>query len=147
MILNLTALKELPEITIVSQDEYFARGNYQGLQIDFLPTRNPLFAHVQQHHTSQQPFFERTITTATVKGLLLLKLYALPSLYRQGDFARVGLDENDVATLMFFYQPDMQAILGELAPYVGDQDRAAIQGIVIELTERISRFKRTRDEV
>lgn len=114
LILNVTALQKLPEITITSKDEYFARGNYQGLQIDFLLTKNPLFAHVQRHHTVPQPFFERTITSATVTGLLLLKLYALPSLYRQGDFARVGLYENDVATLMFYHQPNMQEIAKEL---------------------------------
>jgi hypothetical protein len=35
-----------------------------------------------------------------VEGLILLKLYALPSLYRQGNFAKVGIYENDVATLL-----------------------------------------------
>jgi hypothetical protein len=41
-------------------------------------------------------------------GLLLLKLYALPSLYREGNFARVGLYENDVATLLSYFaqRPD-----------------------------------------
>jgi hypothetical protein len=48
------------------------------------------------------------ITTATVEGLLLLKLYALPSLYREGNFARVGL--KTIATLLYYYQPDKTAI-------------------------------------
>jgi hypothetical protein len=146
LIFNVTALRKLPEITITSKDEFFARGNYQGLQIDFLLTKNPLFAHVQKHHAVQQPFFERTITSATVTGLLLLKLYALPSLYRQGDFARVGLYENDVATLLFYHQPNMQEIAEELTPFVSGQDFAAIQDIVLDLTRRISRFNRNRAE-
>jgi hypothetical protein len=146
LILNVTALRKLPEITILTKDEYFARGNYQGLQIDFLLTKNPLFAHVQKHHIVPQPFFERTITSATVTGLLLLKLYALPSLYRQGDFARVGLYENDVATLLFYHQPDMQEITKELTPFVSNQDLAAIQDIILDLIHRISRFKRTKDQ-
>lgn len=146
LILNVTALQKLPEIKLTSKSAYFARGTYQNLQIDFLLTKNPLFAHVQKYHTTPQPFFERTITSATVKGLLLLKLYALPSLYRQGDFARVGLYENDVATLMFYYSPDMQEIRTELAPFVSNQDLAAIQDIMLDLTQRISRFQRNQEQ-
>lgn len=143
LILNMTALRTLPEIDITSKSEYFARGTYQGLQIDFLLTKNPLFAYVQKHHTIPQPFFERTITSATVRGLLLLKLYALPSLYRQGDFARVGLYENDVATLMFYHSPDMREISVELAPFVSGQDLAAIQDSILDLAQRIARFQRS----
>lgn len=142
LILNVAALKKLPEVVIANQDVYFARGDYKGLQIDFLLTKNPLFAHVQKHHVSKQPFFERTITSATIPGLLLLKLYALPSLYRQGDFARVGLYENDIATLMFYHTPDMYTIQKELEPFVSVQDRSAIQDIVSDLEQRVARFKR-----
>ncbi len=136
----------MPEINITNKSEYFARGVYQNLQIDFLLTKNPLFAHVQKRHTTPQPFFERTITSATVRGLLLLKLYALPSLYRQGDFVRVGLYENDIATLMFYHNPDMQEISSELAPFVSGQDLAAIQDIIRDLTQRISRFQRNKGQ-
>ena len=145
LILNVTALKRLPEITITSQDSYFARGQFQGLQIDFLLPKNPLFAHVQKRHVMQQPFFERTITSATIRGLILLKLYALPSLYRQGDFARVGLYENDVATLLFYHAPNMQEVLVELTPFVSNQDISEIQAIIFDLEQRISRFTRSHN--
>lgn len=142
LILNVTALKKLPEIIITSQDTYFARGVYQGLQMYFLLTKNPLFAYVQKHHVTQQPFFEQTITSATIRGLMLLKLYALPSLYRQGDFTRVGLYENDVATLLFYHALNTKEVLTELTPFVSTQDLAAIQDIISDLEQRISRFKR-----
>jgi hypothetical protein len=145
LILHVEALKKLPEITIINRDTYFARGVYQGLQIDFLLTKNPLFAHVQKYHVTQQPFFERTITSATIRGLILLKLYALPSLYRQGEFARVGLYENDVATLLFYHAPPMNEVLTELTPFVSAHDLAAIQDIISDLEQRISRFKRSTD--
>lgn len=35
LVINITALKKLPEVTITSKDVFFARGTYQGLQIDF----------------------------------------------------------------------------------------------------------------
>jgi hypothetical protein len=145
LVLNVTALKKLPEITITSKDIYFARGMYQELQIDFLLTENPLFAYVQKNHVIEQPFFERNIRSATVRGLILRKLYALPSLYRQGDFARVGLYENDVATLMFYHAPPMEDIIAELGTFVSQPDRDAIQEIVADLQQRISRFSREND--
>lgn len=141
LIFHVTDLDKLPELVITNQSPYFARGTYQGLQLDLLLTENPLFAHVQQAHSEPQPFFERTITTATVHGLILLKLYALPSLYRQGDFARIGLYENDIATLMFYHRPDMAALLDELAVFVSGQDRAALDELVTDLTRRVNRVR------
>ncbi|MBP1466501.1 hypothetical protein EYB53_012370 [Candidatus Chloroploca sp. M-50] len=132
---------------VVQHARLFHAQQWQGSPIpmeDLLQSVNNLFSLLDQKNTTPQPFFERTITSATVKGLLLLKLYALPSLYRQGDFARVGLYENDVATLMFYYSPDMQEIRAELAPFVSNQDLAAIQDIILDLTQRISRFQRNQ---
>ncbi len=141
-IINTTALKKLPEITITSQDTFFAHGRYHDLQIDFLLTKNPLFAHVQKRYTTKNPFFERMIASATVDGLILLKLYALPSLYRQGDFTRVGLYENDVATLMFYHRPTITPLVDELRTYMSGQDMEAIQDIVADIKQRIQRFQR-----
>jgi hypothetical protein len=77
------------------------------LQIDILLTQNPLFKKVLRKYSKVQPFLDYNIPLATVEGLLLLKLYALPSLYRQGNFARVGIYENDIATLLNYYAADM----------------------------------------
>jgi hypothetical protein len=97
LIINVSSLQKLPEITLISQDANFARGTFETLQIDFLLTRNPFFAMVQRQYATVHTFRERDIPCATVEGLLLLKLYALPSLYRQGNFVRVGLYENDMS--------------------------------------------------
>lgn len=140
LIVAVASLDRLPEITLTSRDLDFARGQFQGLQIDFLLTSNPLFEQVRRRHTTVQRFEERDITTATVEGLLLLKLYALPSLYREGNFARVGLYENDVATLLYYYQPDQTAILSELASHLSASDLAEVRGILDEIAQRIHRF-------
>ena len=141
LIVAVASLDKLPEITLTSQDLYFARGHFDGLQIDFLLTSNPLFEQVRRRHTTVQRFDEREITTATVDGLLLLKLYALPSLYREGNFARVGLYENDVATLLYYYQPDQEAIVRELAGHLSASDLAEVRGILDEIAQRILRFR------
>ena len=140
LIMALSSLEKLPEIEVTSQDMYFARGRFDELQIDILLTRNPLFDKVRKHYTMTQSFVEQDVPCATVEGLLLLKLFALPSLYRQGNFARVGLYENDIATLMHDYRPQLDPLFDELAHHLSDTDLAEVRNIVAEIQQRIERF-------
>jgi hypothetical protein len=140
LIMALSSLKKLPEIEITSEDTNFARGEFGELQIDFLLTRNRLFERVRKEYATRQYFVEQEIHCATVEGLLLLKLYALPSLYRQGNFARVGIYENDIATLIYSYQPELDPLLEELTQYLSETDIVAVREIVSEIEQRIDRF-------
>jgi len=142
LLMSLSSLEKLPELKITSQDIYFARADYGGLQIDVLLTQNPLFKKVQNKYSKVQQFLDRAIPIATVEGLLLLKLYALPSLYRQGNFARVGIYENDVATLLHYYQPDVSILLKELSKYSNANDLSEIKNIINDMQNRIDRFKK-----
>lgn len=121
---------------------YFARGDYEGLQIDLLLTENPLFDKIRQNYTARRHFQAQDIPTATVEGLLLLKLYALPSLYRQGSFARVGIYENDIATLLHDYDVDVDSLQKELSPYMSDSDMAELKNILAEIQQRIARYQK-----
>jgi hypothetical protein len=76
-----------------------------------------------------------------VEGLILLKLNALPSLYRQGNFTRVGLYENDVATLLHAHHPPIEPLLDELSLYLSDGDVTQVKQIASEIQQRISRFE------
>ncbi len=140
LIMALSSLEAVPEITIETQDADFARGKFGDLKVDLLLTRNPLFEEVRKHYVTTQRFVEQDIPCATVEGLILLKLYALPSLYRQGNFARVGLYENDLATLIHDYRPPLDGLLDELSHHFSEGDLAQVKEIVGELQERISRF-------
>ena len=140
LIMALNQLKSLTEIKLTDQNAYFARGTFDTLQIDLLLTENKLFEHVQQNYATEGNFVERTIPCATVEGLLLLKLYALPSLYRQGNFARVGLYENDVATLLQGYNPEIEPLLDELSRHLSGSDMAEVNEILSEIQKRIRRF-------
>lgn len=110
------------------------------MKIDILLTNNPLFKIVQQEYTTTVHLLDRDIPIATVEGLLLLKFYALPSLYRQGNFARVSLDENDIATLLYYYPPDAKSLINLLSKYVSESDLAEILTIGKELQNRAKRF-------
>ncbi len=140
LIMTAAALKRLPELIIISKDKNFARARYGDLQIDILLTSNPLFNKVHRERSKVEEIYGRTIPLATVDGLILLKLYALPSLYRQGNFARVGLYENDIATLIHYYRPDTDALLAELAQYVDAADFAEITNIMADIHQRLARF-------
>jgi len=141
LLMALSSLEKLPELKVSSQELYFVRAGYGELQIDVLLTQNPLFKKVHGKYSKVQRFLDRNIQIATVEGLLLLKLYALPSLYRQGNFARVGIYENDVATLLHYYQPDVSLLLAALSKYVNESDLAEIKSIVTDIQKRINRFK------
>lgn len=141
LLMAVSSLGKLPELQITSQDLNFARATYGELQIDLLLTRNPLFKRVHKDYSKVQKFLDRDIPLATVEGLLLLKLYALPSLYRQGSFVRVGIYENDIATLLHYYQPDMAALLGEVSNYVNEPDFEKIKSIVSDIQARVDRFR------
>lgn len=141
LLMALSSLEKLPELKISSRDMYFVRANYGELRIDILLTQNPLFKKVHDKYSKPQRFLDRDIPLASVEGLLLLKLYALPSLYRQGNFARVGIYENDIATLLHYYRLNVPALLNELSKYVNENDLAEIEGIMAEIQNRIKRFK------
>jgi hypothetical protein len=147
LIMALSDLKKVPEIEVEKQENlYFVRGRFQGLRTDVLLTTNPLFRLVQQGYSRQQTFLGQRVPTATVEGLLLLKLYALPSLYREGSFVRVSVYENDVAALMYTYRPNMETLLAVLENYLGEGDIGSLQEIVEEIEQRIRRFRKERGE-
>lgn len=142
LIMALSSLETLPELQVESRDADFVRASYGGLQVDLLLTSNPLFEKVRQQYATTQRFVEQEIPCATVEGLLLLKLYALPSLYRQGNFARVALYEGDLSTLLHEYRPPLEPLFEELKDHLSSTDLAALRKIVLEIQQRIERFDR-----
>jgi hypothetical protein len=140
LILSLASLDRIPEIEVLERDSDFVQGSFRGLRVDLLLTSNPLFEAVRRTRATVQTFVERTIPCATVEGLLLLKLYALPSLYRQGNFARVGLYENDIATLLHEYRTPLAPLFAELSPHLSPTDLGELRRIVADIEQRIARF-------
>jgi hypothetical protein len=145
LIMALPSLAKIPEIKIESQDIYFARGKFGELQIDILLTKNPLFAKVEKNYTTTKQFMDRNIRCATVDGLILLKLFALPSLYRQGSFERVGIYENDIATLMYAFKPKMEILFTELGKHLNEDDLSEARKIIADVETRIQRFRKAKE--
>ncbi|CAN5899915.1 hypothetical protein BH23ACT11_BH23ACT11_02590 [soil metagenome] len=145
LIMTSSGLEKLSEIDVSDRDPDFANGSFEALKIDLLLTNNPLFERVRRRYATIGRFVEREIPCATVEGLIILKLYALPSLYRQGDFAKVGLYENDVATLLQAYRPPVESLVEELSGHLTPTDLSSVRDILSEILQRIERFRKGSD--
>jgi hypothetical protein len=138
LIMALSSLDLLPELQEVGREKDFARVDFAGLQIELLLTSNPFFAEVRRRHATRQRFLEREIPCATPEGLVLLKLYALPSLY-QGDVTRAALYETDILTLVHHHGVNPEPLLPELEPHLSATDLKALRQIVAEIRQRLER--------
>lgn len=137
LIVPVDAFDLVPEIRVVDRNESFARAEYGRLQIDFLISDHTLFEIVRTQHARRERFVEREIVCATVEGLLLLKLFALPSLYRQGKFSRVEDYEHDVAVLLREHSPDLGPIFAELSSHLSESDLTEVRVVVAGIEQRI----------
>jgi hypothetical protein len=141
-------LDSMPEIDIRSRGEHFIRGRFAEVSLDLLLTTNPLFDKVLRSYTTFKDYDDlpgQPIPCATVEGLLLLKLYSLPSLYRQGQYLRIGVYENDVASLLHVYRPAVEPLLAELAEHLTTSDLEELKRLVPELQQRLDRKRFDQD--
>lgn len=139
-ILPRAELESLPELVIAEENKDFARSTFDTLQVDILLTQNPLFDLVQKKYATERQFGDRLVRCATVEGLLLLKFFALPSLYRQGNFNKVSIYENDITQLLLAYTIDLPELLKVLSKYIIPSDLKELQTTADDIQTRIQRF-------
>ncbi len=140
LILAKSDLQSLPEIIITEENNDFIRGEFGKLIIDILLTQNKLFNKIIQQFATIRQFGDKNIRCVTVEGLVILKFYALPSLYRQGKFERVSIYENDILLLLLNYSIDLKLIFQVLSEHLLPSDLEEIRSIAVEIESRIKRF-------
>ncbi len=140
LILAKSDLKALPEITIIEENNDFIRGEFGNLTIDILLTQNRLFNKIIQEFATIRQFGTKNIRCVSVEGLIILKFYALPSLYRQGKFERVSIYENDILLLLLNYSVDLKEVLQILSNYLLPSDLEELNEIATDIESRIKRF-------
>jgi hypothetical protein len=140
LLLSVESLATLPEIVLADQNPFFARGSFQSLRVDLLLTANPLFKLVREKFATSHRFHEIEVRCATVEGLVLLKLYALPSLYRQGDAQRIALYETDILMLAQRYRPQIQPLLATLGPFLDAGQLQSLSDVVRDIEQRVARI-------
>jgi hypothetical protein len=141
-ILARQSLSQLPELVVAEEDKNFARAAFEQLQVDVLLTKNPLFKLVLQKYSTERSFGDRTIRCVTVEGLVLLKLYAVPSLYCQGQFDKVSIYESDITLLLLRYPVDIDALATLLNRYVLATNLSELEQIVSDIQARLAKFQR-----
>jgi hypothetical protein len=104
--------------------------------VDLILAEHPIFAHVMKHHAARGRFGDREVDTASRTGLLLLKLYALPSLYRQASWQRAALYEGDIRLLRESAEIDEDALAAELSPFVAPHDMTELRKVLAETRPR-----------
>lgn len=140
LILTRSDLGSIPEISVKDENKDFIRGTFEQLQVDILLAQNKLFKHILEEFSSEREFGDRTIQCVTVEGLLILKCYALPSLYRQGNFSRASIYENDILLLLLNYSVSPENILSQLSDHLLSTDLKEVEDILIDIQSRIQRF-------
>src|SRR2546423_3498482 len=100
LIISAPRLTEIPELEIRERTELFAYGHFRELRVDVLFAEHPVFEQVTKNFATVMDYQVGKLPTATVDGLILLKLFALPSLHRQFDFDRIAIYEADITQLL-----------------------------------------------
>lgn len=131
-------------LLIDSENKDFAQASYEGVRVDLLLNRNKLFKKIQKDYVQMIEWGEHSVLTATPEGLAILKLYALPSLYRQGHFDRAAIYETDILQLAFNYQLKLEALLKLVKPHVIETDMEELSAIVQDIQGRLRRMERSR---
>lgn len=132
-------IAELPGLVIEERNEWFARAAFGPLRVDLLFTANPLFANIAAHHAQEHEFRRHHLRVASPEGLLQLKLFALPSLYRQGQTARAALYESDIALLLLATPVSDEQLLDALRPHMIDSDIRALAGVLGDVRAQLGR--------
>lgn len=153
LIVPAEAFGALARLELIDRTTDSARGRFRSIRVDALFSEHPVFGLVARAHaevvalrdaeTSQDAPLR--IRCATPLGLAILKLYALPNLYRLGQLDRAALYETDLLALRQQAGVDLGASLRILEAHLGAGDRAELARIVEEIESRAARMVRSAE--
>jgi hypothetical protein len=141
IILAAPRLLEIPELEVTERNDMFAKANFEGLRVDLLFYEHPFFSRIGRDFSADMPYSAGFLRTATVDGLILLKMFALPSLYRQFDLDRVAIYESDLIQLISRTSRENSFFLNILHDFLAAPDVRQISAILTEIRQKISRLR------
>lgn len=136
LLMSVATLREIPELAIENESDFFARAKFRSVQVDLLLTSNPFFKLVAEKFATKHRFQEMDVPAVSVEGLLALKLYALPSLYRQMDLDRAALYETDITMLIARHSPNLEPLTALVDQQMEPGDKIELKKIISECCER-----------
>ena len=131
-------------LLISTENKDFAQASYEGVRVDLLLNQNKLFKKIQKDYSQVMQWGDHSVITATPEGLVILKLYALPLLYRQREFDRAAIYETDILQLVLNYQLKLEALLKLVKPHVIESDLEELGSIVQDILGRLRRIEQNR---
>jgi hypothetical protein len=134
-------LGKVPGLSVKEKRDWFWLCNFKGLRVDALLTDNKLFKLARKDFSAERDFHGRSVRCATPEGLVLLKLYALPSLHRQMDFTRVTIYESDIASLLFHHACDTPRLMDILEGHLSASDHAEVRKVLDGIQAKIEAFR------
>jgi hypothetical protein len=141
IILAAPRLAELPEMTLLERNEMFAKADFNGLRVDLWFVEHPFLKNIAQEFSAPRPYTAGELPTATIEGLILLKLFALPSLYRQMDLDRVAIYEADLTQLLHRTDRSDSYFTDILGRFLPGTDLRELGGILAEIRQKLARLK------
>lgn len=142
LILSVEDVPRIPNFILREKNEWFGTGDCGPLRVDLLFTTNPLFAEVATAHSAPRSFLNSTLQCATPEGIILLKLFALPSLYRQGQIERADLYETDILQLLRLDPVSDERLIDQLSGHLSDTDLKALAEVLRDLRHRLKSSSR-----
>jgi len=137
LIIAFEDLDKLPDYQLEERNDWFATGTVGPVRVDLLFTANPLFAEVLSNHAETRVLLGTPIRCATPRGIVLLKLFALPSLYRQGNIRRTAIYETDILQLLLLQPLEPESLLTQLHPHMTPSDINALRQVLTDIQHRI----------
>lgn len=144
LVMSVASMERVPGLSIEDRTGDFARGRFGALRVDVLLTKNKVFKLVDERFACPQAFRELTVRCATVEGLILLKLYALPALYRSGNAQRVALYESDITMLCLRHGPALGPLLAILSSALTPSELDDLRTVATEIEQRVARLRRVQ---
>jgi len=141
LLMAAATLDAIPELQVEDRNDFFARAKFRSVQVYLLFTANPLFKIVLDRYATKHAFAELTVPLATVEGMIALKLFALPSLYRQMDLDRVAIYETDITMLLARHSVVMEDLSPLVHQHVEAGDRNELRKITAECCARAQQMR------
>ena len=136
LIVSLKEIRRLGAIEIREVNEWFAMTSYSGLRVDVLRPECPVFDLVHRRFSEPRDFAGRTVLTATKEGLILLKLFALPTLYRTFQMEKVGIYETDIGSLIKAGCRNNKELLKLLKPHLEEGEFSELRQVLTVLEKK-----------
>lgn len=139
LIARLEDLQGISGFTTEAVNDLFAKCRYRGLRVDVLRRESPVFKMVAEKFVEKRKFGSREVPTASVEGMMLLKLFALPSLYRQFQMDKVFIYEADLGSLLNHQAVATEPLLKLLKPHVLKEDIEELRTTIADIERKLQR--------